>query len=180
MADVRSPAIGTGGGGWTKTTYSAAADMPDTVPQAGVDTWYRCLLHSDQAQTTSNFVAFVNGDLTAANYHAQRALAQDGVGSFIESTTPNGTQQAGGTNVAGYFSVVYLYYPFFRMASRQRTCLLWSCIELAATSQQCSVSAVKRQGASVTGTITDPLTSVNMRHPTQVCNYSGEVHRMAA
>lgn len=179
MADVRSPVIGTGGG-WNKTTYANAADMPDTVPQAGTDVWIRALLRSTQAATASNFVDFVNGDLTAANYHDQRVLAQDGVQSASESTTPNGSQMAGNTAVANYSSPAYIYYPFFRMASRQRICIIWSAFELAALSQNVGINVVKRQGAGVTGTITDPITSSNKRHPTQVCSYSGEVHRMAA
>lgn len=179
MADVRSPVIGTGGG-WNKTTYTTAADMPDTVPQAGTDIWYRCILRSDQAATASNFVDYVNGDLTAANYHDQRILAADGVVSASESTTPNGSQMAGNTAVAAYFSPAYLYYPWFRKSGVQRSCIIWSCFELAANSQNIGINVVKRQGASVTGTITDPITLTQKRHPTQVANWTGEVHRMIA
>lgn len=177
MADIRPPSLGTDG--WNKQVYAAAvADMPDTVPQYGTDVWYRGILRSTQAATASNFVDFVNGDLTSANYHDQRALAQDGVQSGAESTTPNGSQMAGNTAVAAYYSPIYIYYPFAFKSGRQRTCFLWSCFELAALSQNIGINVVKRQGASVTGSITDPLTSTNKRHPTQVANYQGEVHRM--
>lgn len=116
---------------------------------------------ASQSGTAINLQNRVNGDLTGGNYHGQRHLASNGAASNVEVTGANGMQIGGSTGVAAYYSQVMWICPNYRVAGRDRVWhSLWT-LEDAALSQQFAHTVSKRQGGSVVGSLTDPITSVD-------------------
>jgi hypothetical protein len=149
-------------GCWQTAEVSAAASYTITTPTCGVHLAVEYQLRGSQAASESSLNMIINGDATTGNYHGQRLGAQDGVATVGEVTTFVITLIAASTAVSGYYSSGSLYFPEFRNSARQKVCLVSSVSELAALNQRLLLNVHKRQGAGITGTLIDPVSTVQL------------------
>lgn len=131
----------------------------DSPPQMGTHLIYEVQLRSSQAGTAINLQMMVNGDTTAGNYHFQRYLTLNGAAAGTEGTSAAGAQLPGSTAVANVYNSLFVIFPWFRNARQKTWLCAWS-LEEAANAQDVCMHVQKRQGASVTGALTDPITIV--------------------
>lgn len=150
---------------WKRLQITAADPVwLDSPPQFGTHLIYELQLRSAQAATAANINVEVNGDFTFTNYHFQRYLALDNAAATTEATQQNGGQVPGASATANVFGTWFIIFPWFRTATRQKVWMGFFTFEEAATSQDICVYVQKRQGASVLGTLIDPITSVRISH----------------
>lgn len=148
--------------GWTTTELTGtAASVTITPPDMG--THLEIEIHGRSDQTGAAIASGriqVNGDTTSGNYHTQWSASTNGSANVPEATSQLAFQHPTADCVADYFGVCRIWIHFFRRTDRQKVWITEWATETAATNQSYGGAVSKRQGASVTGTLKDAITTV--------------------
>lgn len=143
--------------------FSATGSFTDTFDPAYLHCSYKWLIRADAVATFVNMEILLQVaaglDAVTADYHWQRSGASNGAATIVEGTTFDCFQIAAGTAVSGYYSPVYVTFPFFAYGpgTYQRSVLITAANEFAAQNQQVMFVAHKRQSAGAVGALTDAL-----------------------